>query len=157
MAELRPLAFSCSATIARPASAILDEILDLSRWPEFRGWGPLPGIASASFRRRCAGEIGTEIAVTNLDGSCHVERIARWSPVDGAELVMSEFSPPLSRLATRFVESWAFEPVDGATRVTRSFALHPTGTLGRVALSVVRVLLERAVARHLAQMAASQS
>lgn len=157
MSTPRPVSFACTATIAATPEALLAEILDLSRWPEFTGWGPLPGIASARFRARRAGEVGTEIAVTNVDGSTHVERITRWSPTDGAELTMSDFSRPLSRLATHFVETWSFAAIGGETRVTRGFVLHPTGQFARGALVVIGAMLERAVARHLSRMALTTS
>jgi hypothetical protein len=64
---------------------------------------------------------------------------------------MKEFSPPLSRLATEFEESWAFERVGTATRVTRTFGLHPKSGLARPALWLISFLLKRAVARHLSR------
>ena len=42
---------------------------------------------------------------------------------------MKDFSPPLSRLATGFVETWEFERLDDGTRVVRSFEMHPKSAL----------------------------
>jgi hypothetical protein len=65
---------------------------------------------------------------------------------------MKEFSPPLSRLATGFEETWVFERLGGGTKVVRSFELHPKSYFARPALWLLSVLLRRAVARHLSQM-----
>jgi hypothetical protein len=65
---------------------------------------------------------------------------------------MTGFSAPLSRLATEFVESWAFEREGTATRVTRSFELHPKSGFTRPALWLISLLLRRAIARHLREM-----
>jgi hypothetical protein len=75
-----------------------------------------------------------------------------WQPDHSLRLQMKEFSPPLSRLATSFVESWAFQRVGTATRVTRTFELYPKSGLTRPALWLISLLLRRAVARHLRQM-----
>ena len=65
---------------------------------------------------------------------------------------MKDFSPPLSRLATGFVETWEFERLGDGTRVTRSFEMQPKSFLARPVLWLISFLLKRAVARHLSQM-----
>lgn len=112
----------------------------------------LPGIKAAEFEVRTPGVVGSRIRVTNMDGSSHIEEIMEWQPGHSLRLRMNGFSPPLSRLATEFVESWAFERVGTATRVTRSFELHPKSAVARPALWLISRLLKRAIARHLRQM-----
>jgi hypothetical protein len=131
---------------------ICAQLLDLEGWPSFRGFGPIPGIRSARFRRRTPEVVGTEIEVTNLDGSAHVETIAVWEPGREVVMRMAEFTPPLAGLATHTVETWCFEPDGSATRVTRSFELHPRGWLARIALVPIAWLLGRAAARHLEEL-----
>ena len=94
----------------------------------------------------------SRIRVTNTDGSSHIEEIMEWQPNHRLRLQMKEFSPPLSRLATRFEESWAFVRIGSATRVTRTFELHPQSALTRPVLWLISLLLRRAIARHLRQM-----
>jgi hypothetical protein len=132
-----------------PAEAVFSQMLEVERWSSFRGWGPIPGIRSARFRRRTPEIVGSQIEVTNLDGSSHIEEIMTWEPGAAIVMRMSEFSPPLSVLATHTVERWGFEALAGRTRVTRSFELHPKGWIGRLALPLVAWLLGRAAARHL--------
>ena len=69
----------------------------------------LPGIKAAEFEARTPEVVGTRIRVTNTDGSSHVEEIVEWEPDRRLRLRMGEFSPPLSRLATGFDETWEFE------------------------------------------------
>ena len=56
--------------------------------------------------------VGTRIRVTNRDGSTHVEEIVVWQPDQKIELQMSEFSAPLSHLATSIDERWMFDRND---------------------------------------------
>ena len=98
------------------------------------------------------GVVGSRIRVTNTDGSSHVEEIVEWQPEHSLRLRMIEFSAPLCRLATEFVESWAFEREGPATTVTRSFESHPKSAVARPALWLISLLLRRAIARHLRQM-----
>ena len=149
---MKPITFSCEASFAVPPERIAEQILDLSRWPEFRGYGPLPGIKAAEFEARTPEVVGTRIRVTDTDGSSHIEEIVDWEPGRRIRLRMGEFSPPLSRLATGFEETWVFERLGDGTKVVRSFELHPKSYFARPALWLISVLLRRAVARHLSQM-----
>jgi hypothetical protein len=149
---MRPIRFSCSDTLAMPPADIAGRILDLANWTDFKGHAVLPGIKAAGYEVRTPGVVGSRIRVTNTDGSSHVEEIIEWQPCHSLRLQMKEFSPPLSRLATEFEESWAFERAGSATRVTRSFELHPKSAIARPALWLISLLLRRAIARHLRQM-----
>jgi hypothetical protein len=152
---MRPITFTCHETLALSPADIAGQILDLAKWPEFVGYGPLPGIQSAVFEVRTPEIVGTRIKVTNTDGSTHVEEIVEWESDARLVLHMSDFSPPLSRLATRFKEEWAFELAGNATQVARTFRLYPKSVLTRPAVWLISFLLRKAVARHLRQIKAS--
>jgi hypothetical protein len=152
---MQPIQFACHAVFPLPAESIAAQILELDRWPEFSGYGPLPGIRSAEFEVRTPEVVGTRIRVTNRDGSRHVEEIVEWHPRHTVRLQFGDFSPPVSRLATQFEETWRFEESGEATHVTREFALHPKSRLARMALWLNAKLLKRAVDRHLEQMGAA--
>jgi hypothetical protein len=149
---MKPITFTCEATLPQKPEEIASQILDLSRWIEFNGYGPLPGIRQAEFEIRTAEIIGTGIRVTNRDGSTHVEEIVEWEPTRRLRLHMHEFSPPVSRLATGFAETWEFERVGDDTHVVRSFEMHPKSALTRPLLWLISFLLKRAIALHLEQM-----
>jgi hypothetical protein len=146
---MRPITFTCHETLALSPAEIAGQILDLAKWPEFTGYGPLPGIQSAVFEARTPEFVGTRIKVTNTDGSVHFEEIVEWQPDARLVLHMADFSPPLSRLATRFEEEWAFVQAGNATQVARTFRLYPKSVLTRPAVWLISLLLRRAVARHL--------
>lgn len=150
---MNPITFSCRATLFQKPEEIANQILDLGRWPEFNGYGPLPGIRQAEFVARTDEIVGTRIRVTNRDGSTHVEEIVEWKPTRRLLLHMYEFSPPVSRLATAFDESWEFELEGDQTHVVRSFDMYPKSALTRPLLWLISFLLKRAIARHLEQMA----
>ena len=153
-AVTKPVAFSCRAILPIDPEEIARRILDLDRWPEFQGYAMLPGIKAARFDVRTPQVVGTRIRVTNTDGSTHVEEIVEWQPDRRLALHMHEFSPPLSRLATAFDETWEFERVAGGTQVVRSLELHARSLLARPFLWAISLLLKRAIARHLREMQA---
>jgi hypothetical protein len=149
---MNPITFSCEATLALAPEDIAGQILELTKWPDFHGYGPIPGIKAAEFDVQTPGVVGTRIRVTNLDGSSHIEEIIEWQPEYRLRLEMKEFSPPLSRLATMFEETWEFKRVEGGTHVCRSFQLHAKSRLARLLLWAISFLLKRAIARHLREM-----
>ena len=149
---MRPIRFSCTETLRLLPADIVGLILDPANWTSFEGYAVLPGIRAAEYEARTPGVVGSRIRVTNTDGSSHVEEVVEWQPEQRLRLRMKEFSPPLSRLASGFEESWVFRRTDGATRVTRSFELHPKSRLARPVLWLISLLLKRAVARHLRAM-----
>lgn len=150
--SMKPLTFSCTDTLPQPPETIADQILDVGRWNSFRGYGPLPGIRSAEFTLRTPQVIGSRIRVVNTDGSTHTEEIIEWAPATRLRLDMEDFSPPLSRLATRFEEVWTFERLPEGTRVVRSFTLHPKSVATRPLLWLISLLLRRAIARNLSEI-----
>jgi hypothetical protein len=149
---MNPITFTCEATLPLIPEAIARQILDLTKWPDFHGYWPIPGIKIAAFDVQTPGIVGSRIRVTNQDGSSHVEEIVEWQPEHRIRLHMKEFSPPLSRLATGFEETWEFKRSGNETHVTRSFRLHAKSVLGRLLLWVISFFLKRAIARHLRQM-----
>jgi hypothetical protein len=151
----KPIEVVCARRMQVRPETIAERLLDLEDWRSFRGWGPLPGVRVARFRRRTEHVVGTQIEVTNLDGSTHVEEIIIWRPATTITMHMSEFSPPLSRFASHFLEKWSFEPLplgSSGTQVTRRFELHPKHAWGRVVLRLIAPMLRRAVDRHLHDM-----
>lgn len=152
---MQPIRFMCSATIDKNAAAISAEIADVTRWREFTGYGPLPGITCAEYERHTANMVGSRIRVQNTDGSTHVEEITVWEPGVQVAMRLGEFTPPLCYLATHFTEEWSFADDHGVTRVTHSFALFPKYTVTRPLLWLIAQLFQRAIARHLTNMAAA--
>jgi hypothetical protein len=151
---MKPIAFACRETIPQKPEAISSQILELANWTDFRGYGPLPGIKSAEFERRTPDIVGSRIRVTNSDGSSHVEEIVEWQPQRRVRLRFHRFSPPVSRLAREFFETWQFERAGEVTAVTRSFELHGKSILAWPVLWAVSFFLRRAVRRHLLEMKA---
>jgi len=143
--------FRCTRRIPATPAEIRAAIADVERWPEFRGFGPLPGIEKAEYRERTADTVGSVIRVRNRDGSGHTERILEWTD-DRVVMELGEFTAPLDRFAERFVETWSFAPDGASTRVERGLRLVPRGVLGRPFLFLISFLLKRAIARHLDDM-----
>ncbi len=148
----RPIVFSCSAVIPKRAEDICEDIANVNRWPGFSGFGPLPGIASAEYLIRTDEMSGSRISVRNTDGSRHVEDILDWEPGKRIRIKLHEFTPPLSRLATHFIETWQFEEAGGNSQTVRSFEIHPKSPSKRPLLWLISILFRQAIARHLADI-----
>jgi hypothetical protein len=131
---MKPITFTCEETLPLAPDDIARQILDPTKWPNFHGHGPIPGITVAEFEVQTPGIVGSRIRVTNRDGSRHVEEIVAWEPDHHLRLEMKEFSAPLSRLATGFEETWEFKRNGNETHVTRSFRLHAKSVLARLLL-----------------------
>lgn len=145
--------FLCKAALPQSPQEIAKEILDLSNWVNFKGYGPLPGIASAKFEVQTPEIVGTRIRVHNTDGSQHIEEIVEWNPESTLALRMQEFSPPLSKLATHIDETWEFETLENGTHVKRRFQMHARNAVTIPILWLMSMFLERAVDKHLKQLA----
>jgi Polyketide cyclase / dehydrase and lipid transport len=152
---MRPIAFTCEETISTTPADIVRQILDPACWPDFTGYGVIPGIRAAQVEVQTPGIVGTRFRVTNTDGSSHVEEIIEWQPDRRLRIRMQDFSAPLSRLATHFEETWEFQSVGDKTRVTRLFQMHAKSALTRPFLWAISLFLKRALARHLRQMSAA--
>ena len=152
---MKPITFSCEQTLALAPEDIARQILDVTKWPDFHGYGPIPGIKAAEFEVRTPEIVGTRIRVTNTDGSKHVEEIVEWQPDHRLQLHMKGFPAPLSRLATRIEETWEFERVGNETKVTRSFQMHAKSVLALPLLWMISFLLKRAIGRNLREMRTS--
>jgi hypothetical protein len=150
--RMKPITFTCEETLPLAPEDIARQILDLSNWPDFHGYWPIPGIKVAVFDVHTPGIVGSRIRVTNRDGSSHVEEIVEWEPDHRLGLEMKEFSAPLSRLATGFEETWEFKRTGNETHINRSFQLHANSLLARLPLWVISFFLKRAIARHLREM-----
>lgn len=149
---MKPITFACHETLRLSPNEIAAQVLDVSKWPGFQGYGPLPGIKSAEFEMRTTSVIGSRIRVTNRDGSAHVEEIVAWEPERRLVLRLGDFSKPLSSLATHFIETWDFERVENETAVARSFEVHPKSLMTKPILWLISIFLKRAIARHLQEM-----
>jgi hypothetical protein len=149
---MKPITFRCEETLPLAPEDVARQILDLTKWPDFHGYGPIPGIKMAEFALQTPGVVGSRIRVTSLDRSSHVEEIVEWQPDHRIRLQMTEFSAPLSRLATGFEETWEFKRTGNETHVARSFRLHAKSVLARLLLWVISFFLKRAIVRHLREM-----
>ena len=149
---MKPIRFACEETLYVSPQEIAERILNLDNWSDFRGFGVLPGIKVAKFELRTPQVVGSRFKVINTDGSTHIEEIVEWQPDRRLTLHMKEFSPPLSRLATEFEETWEFERKENATKVIRSFELHAKSALSWPLLWMISILLKKAIARHLRQL-----
>jgi hypothetical protein len=81
----------------------------LSKWPDFHGCWPIPGIKTAEFEVQTSNNIGTRIRVTNFDGSTHVEEIMEWEPAGFKAAAMSlSLSLFAVQLLLNIAWSWIF-------------------------------------------------
>jgi len=46
---MKTITFTCEYTLPLTSEDIARQILDLTKWPDFHGYGPIPGIKVAEF------------------------------------------------------------------------------------------------------------
>ena len=80
---MKPIIFTCEETLPLAAEDIARQILDLTKWPDFHGYGPIPGIKGAEFDVLTPGIVGSRIRVTNQDGRATLKRLSNGSPTTG--------------------------------------------------------------------------
>jgi hypothetical protein len=52
---MNPITFACEETFPLAPQEIARQILDLTKWPNFSGYGPIPGIKVAEFEVQTPG------------------------------------------------------------------------------------------------------
>jgi hypothetical protein len=150
--QMKPLIFTCTKTLPLAPHEIANQILNIEKWPDFRGYGPIPGIKTAEFESRTANVVGSRIRVTNLDGSTHIEEIVQWFPDRRLQLQMKEFSSPLSHLATSFLETWELQQMGSNTKAMRSFEMNAKSTAAWPVLWLFSFVLKRAIDQHMTDL-----
>lgn len=141
-------AFETLTSVERSPAETFAHIVDLARWPSFRGYGPLPGIVSAERVGGGPVERGARIRVTNTDGSVHHEIVEEFVPARLFRVRM-ELTPPTSAILARIDERVELEPHGAGTRLRRRFDVTPRSIFtAPLAWFIARVLLRRAVLAH---------
>ncbi len=150
---MKPITFTCSAALLVPRSKIFDGVSTPAEWSTFTGFGPVPGIESASYEVRETEMTGSIIVVQNMDGTTHRERILEWIPEKRIVLELTDFPSPLASLATHFTETWTFEAGNSGDVVKREFVIEPQSRISRPLLWIISRFLKKAVQRQLDQIA----
>lgn len=152
---MKPISFSCHARLLITPDEIIQQILDVTKWPEFQGYWPIPGIESAECEIRTPEIVGSRFRVKNLDGSTHAEEIVERLPDLRLRIRMCEFSAPLAKLATEFMETWTFQRERNETHITRFFEMHPRSIATKPFLWFISFFLKQGIIRHLREMKAA--
>lgn len=120
----------------------------------FTGYGPIPAIRSIEFLPSSGPHIGGERTVRLVDGSELLEEIVGWDPPRRHSYRVTNFRPPLSRLASEATGSWTFEPTGQGTRITWHYAYRLTTPLAwPLAVPLVKLLMRGAMQRALDRIA----
>lgn len=139
--------FETRSTLPRPPAIVFAHILDLSQWPSFRGFGPLPGIVRAALAGPGPLGLGARIRVTNTDGSVHHEVVEELVPGERYRVCM-ELTPPASWLMARIDEIVTLSPAPVGTEIRRCFEVVPRSPLTTPLCWLIAKLLRRAVEAH---------
>jgi hypothetical protein len=155
--------FICELKSTLSSAEIRDRFLNLSQWPSFTGWGPIPGIQSARYIQRTEMILGSVILVQNSDGSSHQEEIIEWEQVSPNHfrflIRLNRFTGLIRLLSPEFIESWEIKEDRNhrGASITRSFQLIGFGFVSRFVLRfVISPLFKRAIQSHLEQTMRTQ-
>lgn len=149
---MRPIEFTCTEVVPIDPAEISNRISNVDRWPEFGGYGLVPGVSNAEYECRTEAQIGSRVRVRNTDGSSHTEEFMAWIPGESVLIRMTNFSAPLKWFATHFLEEWTLAKGADGTIISRHFSLQPKNSGGRLFLFLIAPLLRRAASLHLSQL-----
>jgi hypothetical protein len=114
---MKPITFTCEATLPQKPEEIASQILDLSRWPEFNGYGPLPGIREAEFETT---DRRDRRDVRGRESGSRTGRV--WLEAAGIEPASRDISMKASTCVANCLCLVAAPPIDKATvEPARSF------------------------------------
>lgn len=145
--------FTVNAKTTLSPDYLVEQILNVSNWADFSGWGPIPGIREATIIERTEAGTGTRFAVTNVDGSTHEETIIEYVPSQRIVMKIENFSAPLNKFAKFFIETWNFDRQGGQTCIERQFELHPKNPIANIFLKLLGFGLKKAIEAHTAAIA----
>lgn len=149
---MKPIEIRVTARSPKSPRELCAEFLDTDRWTEFEGYLFLPGVRRAEVETRTPVMVGTRIRVQNTDGSAHLEEIIEWDAPRRIAVKFGEFQPPLSHLATHFIEAWDFRETGAGTHVVRTMRMYPKSVFGWLALRLVAILMKRAFEKQMRVM-----
>lgn len=149
---MKPIQISLQGLTQKSPRQICAEFLDTERWSDFKGYAILPGIQRASFEVQTPDLVGSRIKVENTDGTTHIEEIIVWDEEHQLVLKFQEFSPPLSNLASHFIEEWSYVKSARGTEVSRSMRMYPKGLLGWLMLLPISILMKKAFEENARQL-----
>lgn len=150
---MKVIKFECKSKQTMSGKEICLIIENVTQWVEYKGYGILPGIEKAQYNVKTDNMIGSEILVSNTDGSKHIEEIMEWENGKFVAMKMHGFVFPLNKLATHFTEEWHFSSKDSSTEVIRIFKLYPLNLLARPFLWGISLLLKKSISIQLIEMA----
>ncbi|MBX7157734.1 MAG: hypothetical protein K1X66_05045 [Verrucomicrobiae bacterium] len=154
---MRILRFVCETPIKMGVETIFEKIQNLENWTSFKGYGPLPGIRKTEYAVKTNGITGSVVQVENTDGSRHTESFLEWIPEQKIVIKLSDFSSPLSKLSTHFIETWSFLSSGDSRLMRREFELYPKHFMALPFLWIIAQLMKKAVNRHSAFIASQTS
>ena len=150
--------FKCELKSTLSSAEIRSRFLDLSQWPSFTGWGPIPGIQSARYIQQTESILGSVILVKNKDGSTHQEEIIEWEQVSPNHfrflIRLNRFTGLIRLLSPEFIESWDIKEDRNhrGASINRSFELIGFGLVSRFVLRLlIAPLFRKAIQSHLEQ------
>ena len=149
---MKPIEFQCQIVMRKSAIDICNEILNVESWSDFNGYGFLPGIEKAEYRKQTDNVLGSVIQVYNSDGSKHIEEIIKWKNGGTISMKMHEFSSPVNKIATHFIENWTFTKEKNKTLLIRQFILYPKTIFTKPFLWLISKILKKAIQQHLITM-----
>jgi hypothetical protein len=80
---MKPITFACQATLYSVPEEIAWQILDLTKWPDFHGHWPIPGIKSAEFEVRTPCVVVLASGSTTWTDRAMLKRLPSGGPISG--------------------------------------------------------------------------
>ena len=144
------LAISTAREFDRPADVVFDFTNDAANFTTFAGFGPIPGIRTATYETAGEPAAGSRRRMIKTDGTEHIEEIVRLERPSRHVSKITALSPPFSWLVKSGEDDWRFIASDKGTIVERTFAFELTTPIAAVvAWPLLQLFMRPAVKRDL--------
>lgn len=145
-------------TLRHPFSADPERLFDFTNdarnFVSFDGFGPIPGIAGASYETPGEPRLGSRRRILKTDGTEHFEEIVLFERPARHTSRITGVSPPFSWLVRWGEDDWRFHRAGLGTLVERTFRFELTSPLAAlIAAPLLHVFMRGAARRDLRNIA----
>jgi hypothetical protein len=127
---------------------------DIANLSSFVGYGPIPGIVSATYVSGRAAALGTARQIVNADGTTHDEVYIEFDSPRRYLVEIKGLQPPFSLLVKSARDEFVFVPGRGGTEIRRKFTFFLAGLAAYPAAAALVPFMRRAIRLNLVNIKA---
>lgn len=129
---------------------LFDFTNDADNFVSFVGFGPIPGIRTATYETPGEPRVGSKRRIVETNGAEHLEEIVELQRPSRHNSRITGLAPPFSWLVRYAEDDWRFAPARSGTALERTFTFELTSPLAAViGFPLLHLFMRPAVRRDL--------